>query len=208
MGFFSTSTKEDHFITQLKLQATKTIDCVAFLQSGMDCITDDIIRQNNSLMDELIDIKMLLIDDLQNTFITPLDREDIYHISVSLLGIAKYSQTTLEEMHMLGVKPDQFIRDMVEKVKAETIELSQAIIRLMKNPGIAYDHVVNVSKLEMRIDKIYREAVKKLLAEKNKITDELQQVLQIREVYRHLSNMSDKAENAADAIGMAIIKLS
>lgn len=35
-----------------------------------------------------------------------------------------------------------------------------------------------------------------------------QSVLKLREVYRHISNMSDRADAAADALGMAIIKLS
>lgn len=208
MGLFGTNTKEDNFITQLKLQAEKTIGCVAFLEKNMDAINDDIIKQNKALVDELIDIKMVLMDDLHSTFITPIDREDIYHISVCLFGMAKYAQTTLEEIHLLNVKPDKFIREMIEKVKTETHELAQAISRLMKNPRIAYDHVVNVSKLETKIDRIYRDAVKVLFEDKQKLSSDLQNILHLREVYRHISNMSDRAEAAADALGMAVIKLS
>lgn len=207
MGLFRTNTREDSFITQLKLQAEKTVGCVTFLEQNMNAINDDIIKGNNALIDELIDIKMVLMDDLQNTFITPIDREDIYHISVCLFGMAKYSQTTLEEIHLLSVTPDNFIREMIEKVKAEAYELYQAICRLMKNPRIAYDHVVNVTKLETKIDRIYRDAVKVLFEDKDKLSNDLQNVLHLREVYRHISNMSDKAEAAADTLGIAVIKL-
>jgi len=208
MGLFGTSTKEDSFIKQLKLQAEKTVDCVAFLEKNMDAITEPVIKQNKRLVDELIDIKMVLMDDLHSTFITPIDREDIYHISVCLFGIAKYAQTTLEEMHLLNVVPDKFIREMIEKVKLEAVELLHAICRLMKNPRIAYEHVVNVTKMESRIDKTYRDAVKELFEDKGRLSTNLQNVLQLREVYRHISNMSDKAEAAADVLGIAVIKLS
>jgi hypothetical protein len=208
MGLFSSNTKEDSFIIQLKLQAEKTVACLVFLEKNMESISDETIKQKKALIDELIDIKMVLMDDLHNTFITPIDREDIYYISVSLLGLVKYAQTTLEEIHLLNVKPDKFIREMIEKVKLETHELYQAICRLMKNPRIAYDHVVNVTKLETRIDKIYRDAVKILFQDKNRLANDLQAILHLREVYRHISNMSDKAETVADALGMAIIKLS
>ncbi len=208
MRLFRINTREDNFITQLKLQAEKTVGCVTFLERNMDAISDDTIRENKALIDELIDIKMVLMDNLHNTFITPIDREDIYHISACLFGMAKYSQTTLEEIHLLNVTPDKFIREMVEKVKAETYELSQAIWRLMKNPRIAYDHVVNVTKIETKIDRIYRDAVKILFEDKDKLSNDLQNILHLREVYRHISNMSDKAEAAADALGMAVIKLS
>ena len=208
MGIFGTNTKEDSFITQLKVQAEKTVGCVSFLEKHMNAINDETIKQNKILIDELIDIKMVLMDDLHNTFITPIDREDIYHISVSLFGMAKYAQTTLEELHLLNVTPDKFIREMIEKVKMEATELSQAICRLMKNPRISYDHIVNVTKIETKIDRIYRDAVKELFKDKNRLVSDLQNVLHIREVYRHISNMSDKAEAAADALGMVVIKLS
>ncbi len=208
MGLFTNTDKEDSFITQLKLQAEKTVNSLEFLEKNMDNITEKTVKENKKLIDEIIDIKMVLMDDLHNTFITPIDREDIYHISVSLFGMAKYSHTTLEEMLLLNVKPDEFIQVMVEKVKLEAIELFQAIGRLMKNPRIAYDHIVNVTKLENRIDKIYRDAVKILFADKDRLTNDLQSILHVREVYRHISNMSDTAEAAADALGMAVIKLS
>ena len=208
MGLFGSNMKEDSFITQLKLQAEKTELCLDFLQKHMHAITEFSVKENAAMIDEIIEIKMILMDDLHNTFITPIDREDIYHISVSLFGMAKYSLTTLEEMFMLNVKPDEFISTMVEKVKQETHELTQAISRLMKNPRIAYDHIVNVTKLETKIDRIYRDAVKILFQDEKRLKEELQSILHLREVYRHISNMSDKAEAAADALGMAVIKLS
>lgn len=208
MAFFNNRKKEDNFITQLKLQAEKTVACVSYLKKNMDAITDDIIKEKKRLIDEIIDIKMILTDDLHNTFITPMDREDIYNISVCLFGIAKYSQTTLEEIHLLNVTPDTFIREMIEKVENETQELLQAISRLMKNPRIAYEHVVNVSKLETKTDRTYRDGVKILFQDKQRLSTELQDILHLREVYRHISNMSDKAEAAADALGIALIKLS
>jgi hypothetical protein len=208
MGIFSTNTTENSFISQLKLQAEKTIGCVGFLEQNMSKANDDTIKTSKQLIDEIIDIKMLLMDDLHNTFITPIDREDIYNISVCLFEMAKYAETTLEEIYFLNVTPDKFILDMVEKVKAEATELLNAISRLMKNPRIAYEHVLNVSKLETKVDRIYRDAIKVLFEDKDKLTDDLQRVLKLREVYRHISNMSDRADAAADALGMAIIKLS
>ena len=208
MGIFKPSSKEDSFITQLKLLAEKTEACLSFLEKHIDSITDDILAEMKTQIDDLMDTKMILLDDLHNSFITPIDREDIYHIAACLSGLAKYAQTTIEEMHMLNVQPDAFIREMVGKVHDETKELTLALNRLMKNPRIAYDHSLNVTKIEARIDKTYREAVKVLFADTHQLATALQSILYRREVYRHISNMSDKAEAAAQALGMAIIKLS
>lgn len=97
---------------------------------------------------------------------------------------------------------------MTEKVKQEAYELLQGICRLIKNPRIAYDHLVNVTRIENKTDKTYRDAVKVLFEDKDRLATDLQNILHLREVYRHISNMSDKAESAADALGMAAIKLS
>lgn len=208
MGLFSNSKKEDSFITQLRIQADKTCSCLHFLEKNMHDISEAAIKENKAMIDELIEIKMVLVDDLHNTFITPIDREDIYNISNSMFDMAKYSLTTLEEMYLLKVKPDVFISDMVEKVKAEAHELLLAIERIMKNPRIASEHVVNVTKLEGKIDRIYRDAVKVLFGDNEDLQQDLKTILYTREVYRHISNMSDKAQAAANVLGMAVIKLS
>ena len=208
MGLFGTAVKEDSFIKQLKLQAEKTVDCLEFLENNIDTITDKSIKEKMKLIDEVIEIRTVLMDDLHNTFITPIDREDIYNISISLFEMAYYSLTTLEEMFLFEVKSDEFIRTMIEKVKMEATEIYKAIDKLTKNPRVSYDHLIKVTKMETRIDRVYRDAVKILLGDKDVIASELQRVLHTREIYRHISNMSDHARVAANVLGMALIKLS
>src|ERR1051326_4438240 len=142
MGILRASVKEDSFIRQLKLQAEKTVQCIDFLEKNIDSITPETVKEKKRLIDELIEIKSVLMDDLHNTFITPIDREDIYNISISLFEMAYYSLTTLEEMLMFEVKADDFIRTMVEKVKGEASEIYKAIDRLKKNPRVSEDHLI------------------------------------------------------------------
>ena len=208
MGILRASVKEDSFIRQLKLQAEKTVGCIDFLGKNIDSINADTVKEKKKLIDDLIEIKSILMDDLHNTFITPIDREDIYNISISLFEMAYYSLTTLEEMLMFDVKADEFIKTMVEKVKGEATEIYKAIDRLMKNPRVSEDHLIKITKMESRIDNIYREAVKILLNDKDKLAADLQRILHTREIYRHLSNMSDHARIAANVLGIALIKLS
>jgi uncharacterized protein Yka (UPF0111/DUF47 family) len=208
MALFGTSTKEDSFIRQLKLQAEKTVNCIEFLEKNLDSITDATIKEKKKLIDEVIEIRMVLMDDLHNTFITPIDREDIYNISISLFEMAYFSLTTLEEMFLFEVKSDEFIKAMIEKVKMEATEIYKAIEKIMRNPRVAYDHLIKVTKMETRIDRVYRDAVKILLGDKEKLASDLQRILHTREIYRHISNMSDHARVAANVLGMALIKLS
>lgn len=208
MGLFGTAVKEDSFIKQLKLQAERTVDCLEFLEKNIDNILDTTIKEKKKLIDDVIEIRTVLMDDLHNTFITPIDREDIYNISISLFEMAYYSLTTLEEMFLFEVKSDEFIRTMIDKVKMEATEIYKAIDKLMKNPRVSYEHLIKVTKMETRIDRVYRDAVKILLGDKQLLATDLQRILHTREIYRHISNMSDHARVAANVLGMALIKLS
>jgi len=208
MGLFGTAVKEDSFIRQLKLQAEKTVGCLEFLESSLGSITDKTIKDKKKLIDEIIEIRTVLMDDLHNTFITPIDREDIYNISISLFEMAYYSLTTLEEMFLFEVKSDEFIKAMIEKVKMEATEIYKAIDKLMRNPRVSYEHLIKVTKMETRIDRVYRDSVKILLGDKDVLVTDLQRILHTREIYRHISNMSDHARVAANVLGMALIKLS
>lgn len=208
MGLFSKNKKDDLFMIALIEEAEKTMQCVEYLEINIGKITPALIEQNQVLINDISERKRVLIDNLNNTFITPIDREDIYHISASLLALAKYGQTTLEEIYLLNVTPDSFIYAMIEDVKKETIELHKTLVHLLRNPRLSYEHIVNVTKLENRIDKTYREAVKVLFGNKTSLYKNLQDVLHRREVYRHISNMSDKADATADVLGIAVMKLS
>lgn len=190
------------------MEAQKTVACLDFLEKNLTAPGQPAVDTSQLMIDELVEINRVLTDDLNNTFITPIDREDIYHISGALLALAKYSHTTLEEIMLLNVKPDPFICSMIDKVKAETIQLSMSVQHLLRNPRLSHEHIVSVTRLENEIDKIYREAVKVLFSDKQRLATNLQEVLHVREVYRHISNMSDKADAAAEVLGIAIMKLS
>ena len=208
MGFFSSETeKTDKFIDKLINQASKTheaIECLERIIALDDSSGRDFLHHINH---EIEEIRRVLIDDLHNTFITPIDREDIFNISNALYDMVDYAVTTVEEMHTLKVKPDDYIRKMIELVKRQTEELLLAMQRLSKNPRVAGEHALNTKALEKKVEKQYRNALRDLFAEP--VTNEnLPAIFFRREVYRHLSNMADRADLAANVFGIVVMKLS
>jgi uncharacterized protein Yka (UPF0111/DUF47 family) len=118
-----------------------------------------------------------------------------------------YALTTVEEMSILKVDADDHIREMMKLVCEEAEQLELAILRLAKNPRVALDHAHEVRKLERKVERLYRTAIKDLFA---RATDAelLPGLFYRREVYRHISNMSDRADSAANVFGMVIMKLT
>src|SRR3989304_6303691 len=57
--------------------------------------------------------RRILIDELNRTFVTPLDREDIYALSLTVEDILDYANTTIEEMALLDIQPTSCIEPTV-----------------------------------------------------------------------------------------------
>lgn len=198
--------KEDKFVSLLLQQCQATVEGVKILETGLSRphATLEPMRAKEYEADEL---RRILIDELHNTFITPFDREDIFNLSLYIDEMIDYALTTLEEMDLLKVDSDDYLKTMVSLVRQEAEELTMAMHRLSANPRVAGDHARRAKKLENEVDHLYRVAVAELFT-KPKDFKELMAMLKRREVYRHVSNMSDRADAAANVFGMVVMKLS
>lgn len=208
MGWFDGSLKEESkFIVMLIGQAAKSVEAIHYLVNTLEDIGLDTIKAVHTLAEEASELRRVLIDELHKTFITPLDREDIFNLSHCFEDMVTYALTTVEEMSILKVDADDYIREMMKLVCKEAEQLELATLRLAKNPRVALDHAHEVRKLERKVERLYRTAIKDLFARATE-AEQLPGLFYRREVYRHISNMSDRADSAANVFGMVIMKLT
>jgi predicted phosphate transport protein (TIGR00153 family) len=151
------------------------------------------------------DRRRILIHELNRTFVTPIDREDIFALSRALDDVLDYANTTVDEMIMLKVEPNEFVRRMVVNLKEAAEELYRAVKHLKHHPQVATDHAVRAKGLENRAEQIYREALSELFDHSADV-QRIVYVLKMREVYRHLSNAADRGDEAADIITDIVVK--
>jgi len=208
MGWFDASLKkENKFIAMLIGQAAKSVEAIRYLGHTLEQVDLDTIKAVHTLAEEASELRRVLIDELHKTFITPLDREDIFNLSHCFEDMVTYALTTVEEMSILKVDADDYIREMMKLVCKEAEQLELAILRLAQNPRVALDHAHEVRKLERKVERLYRTAIKDLFARATE-AEQLPGLFYRREVYRHISNMSDRADSAANVFGMVIMKLT
>jgi predicted phosphate transport protein (TIGR00153 family) len=153
------------------------------------------------------ELRRVLIDELNRTFVTPIDREDIFALSRAVDDMLDYAYTTIDEMQILGVKPNEFVSRLAEVLCEAADEIYLAISQLRDHPNVANEHVVRAKTLENVAESVYREAVRHLF-ERVRATEDVVQVLKLREVYRHLSNAADRGDEAANIVGDIIVKMS
>lgn len=208
-GVFKRGQKEDKFVSLLIQQSEITAAGLRLLEEWVSepKVKNEAVEQMRVKELEADEIRRILIDELHNTFITPFDREDIFMLSLYMDDVLDYAYTTVEEMRLLGIDSDDHLSQMVKFTREATEELAFAIKRLSANPRVAGDHARRAKKLENEVDHLYRVAIGDLFT-KAKDFKPLMVMLRRREIYRHVSNMADQADKAADVMGMVVMKLT
>ena len=153
------------------------------------------------------ELRRVLIDDLNRTFVTPFDREDIFALSRAVDDMLDYAYTTIDEMEILDVKPNEYVARLASTLREAAEEVYLAVLHLRDHPNVAGDHAVRAKTLENVAESIYREALTHLF-DRIKTIDDVVYVLKMREVYRHLSNAADRGDLAANVIGDIVVKMS
>ena len=208
MGFFDAGLKEgNRFFSMLIAQAGHSLEAVRALDEALGKVDAEAVAGMQRLAGVSTELRQVMIDELHKTFITPLDREDLFNLAHCYDDMVKYALATLEEMHMLHVAADDPIRSMVSRVREQAQELELAVERLPKNPRVAGDHANAVHAKEAEVERIYRAAIRDLFARASDVAA-LPGIFYRREVYRHISNMSDRADSAANVLGMVVMKLA
>ena len=209
MGFLDTfrNKKEDKFVSLLIKQAEITVEGIKLLEQCILRPNEEGIEQIRAKEYEADEVRRILIDELHNTFVTPFDREDIFNISLNIDDMLDYALTTIQEMELLKIDADEHLVQMISLIRQEAEELMMAMHRLSGNPRVAGQHAQRAKKLENEVEALYRVAIADLFT-KAKDFKPLMIMLRRREVYRHVANMSDKANAAADVFGMVVMKLT
>jgi predicted phosphate transport protein (TIGR00153 family) len=204
MSIFSRK-KPNRFIELLIQQAEFTYEGFKILLSYVQNPDEDLARLLYEMEKEADDVRRILIDELNRTFVTPIDREDIFALSLTIDDVLDYANTTMEEMDLLDIEPNPYIERMVSLLTDAARELHQGASRLEDHPNVANDHAVRAKALENRVETVYREAIADLFRMPRDV-DHIVEMLKLREVYRHLSNAADRGDAAANVIGDIVVK--
>jgi len=197
--------REEVFNKLIEEQASLSHDGLRLLVKYLETQDPDIAEQLALKEKEADEVRRILIDELNRSFVTPFDREDIFTLSRSIDDVIDYADSTLSEMVTLNVKPTPYMLRMATLLKDAAYELYQAVLRLHKHPNVAIDHAQRAKALENRVEAVYREALADLFKGPEDI-HHVVEMLKLREVYRHLSNAADRGDEAANVIADVVVK--
>ncbi len=197
--------KPDRFRQLLAEQASKTLEGVQLLERYVRAPSAEIVDALRRAEKEADELRRILIDELNRTFATPFDREDIFSLSRAIDDIIDYAHTSVDEMALFNVQPTPDIVNIVKLLADAAAEIHLAVLRLSDHPGVAIEHAKRAKSLENRVEDLYRQALAHLFEDVKTIED-VNRVLKLREIFRHLSNSADRGDEAANLISDIVVK--
>ncbi|MEN8242788.1 MAG: DUF47 family protein [Chloroflexota bacterium] len=199
--------RQNKFVGLIQEQAEITLEGLDALNTYMETHSHEaatLLRQKEKEADE---IRRILIDELNRTFITPFDREDIFSLSRAIDDVLDYAYSTVDEMEVLNVEPTPFMVRIASLLRDAAYELLMGVNRLEENKRVAIDHAHRAKALENRVEGVYREALADLFSGPEDV-HHIVEMLKCREVYRHLSNAADRGDEAANVISDIVVKVT
>jgi predicted phosphate transport protein (TIGR00153 family) len=197
--------RQNIFISHMHDQAAATLAgmeaLVAYLKDQSPEAAAELTRKEK----EADEYRRIMIYDLNKTFITPFDREDLFALSRTVDDVLDYAFSTLEEVELLKVTPTSYMQRIASLLRDAANELLMAVDRLEDYPGVANEHAQRAKALENKVEMLYREALAELF-EGIEDTKHVMKVFKYREVYRHLSNAADRGDEAANVIASIVMK--
>ena len=142
---------------------------------------------------------------LHETFITPIERDDIYRLITRMDDIMDFMESASERLALYELT---MMRPEIKEMAAILVTASEAIadalkgLRDMKNAPAVLERCVEINRLENEADAILRSAVAKLFKEEsNPIT-----VIKWKEIFEALEEATDRAEDVANIIEGVILE--
>lgn len=143
-----------------------------------------------------------IIIKLNQTFITPFDREDIHRLASSLDDVLDFVNAAAVRLILYKIlTPPPPAAELAALIVQQSEMLAQGVSMLEKN-HMVLDYCVEVNRLENEADRVSRRAIAALFEFE---TDPIQ-LIKIKELYEVLENATDKAEDAANVLEAVALK--
>ncbi len=148
------------------------------------------------------EITHAILTKLNQTFITPFDREDIHRLAASMDDVLDFLYAAGERLVMYKIThAPAAAAALADLVIRQSEQISKAVSLLEKHDHVL-DYCVEINRLENEADRVAREAIAALFErEKDPIA-----LIKIKELYEVLERASDKAEDVANVLESVVLK--
>jgi len=143
-----------------------------------------------------------ILTKLNQTFITPFDREDIHRLASSMDDVLDSLNAAGERLVMYKItSAPSAAGDLADLVIRQSEQIAKAVSLLEKHDHVL-DYCVEIKRLENEADQVAREAIAALFErEKDPIA-----LIKLKELYEVLETASDNSEDVANVLESVVLK--
>ena len=145
-----------------------------------------------------------IFSELNRTFITPLDREDMQRIASKIDDVIDFMDGIASRVYSYKItESPAYSEQMAEELVKATKEVEYMISKLqrIKDPKDMIQHCRNTSDIEHTVDDLYREAIRELFESKDAI-----HIIKLKDIYETMETASDRCVDVADVIEDIVLK--
>ena len=169
-------------------------------ESGVPTVLGEVKR----LEHECDEISHEILRGIDQTFITPIDREDIHRLAVRLDDVIDLIDGTVRRLDIYRVDaPTPISKALSELIVKTTAELVEAVALLRKQKGVM-DHCIEIKRLENEGDIVYHDAVASLFANGLPAIE----VIKWKDVYDNMERCIDSCVAVAHVLESVVLKHS
>jgi uncharacterized protein len=144
-----------------------------------------------------------IIERLNRTFVTPLDREDIHALARSLDDVMDAIDASATLIRLYRLDRVRFgARELAHIITASTDQVRAAMQTLEQKKGVVVDHAIEINRLENEADRRHQEAVMRLFDEER---DPIV-VMKWKEALDFLEEATDRCEDVANVLEGVVVK--
>jgi predicted phosphate transport protein (TIGR00153 family) len=143
---------------------------------------------------------------LNTSFITPIDPEEISRLASSLDEVLDYIDGATEKMYYYNIgATDAHMIELAKLIHMSTSEIESAVkgIRSIKDPRYIEERCIEVNRLENLADDVLAHAVTDLFKTNDAIT-----IIKYKDIYEQLETATDYCEDVANVLSDIAIRHS
>jgi predicted phosphate transport protein (TIGR00153 family) len=196
--FFNLFERQAGLLTEAAWQLVDLTENFTFVKENRHAI-ENLEHQGDQITHDIY-------EQLNRTFITPLDPEEISRLASTLDEVLDYIDGAAEKMLYYSIEStDSHMTELAKLIHLSTREIENAVksIRSFKDPRYIEERCIEVNRLENLADDVLAHAVTDLF----KTTDAIM-IIKLKDIYEHLEIATDNCEDVANTLSDIAIRHS
>ncbi len=201
--------REERFFDMFDEQVKKVVEGARLLKEMMETFQnlESMAKKIKDVEEDGDQITHRIVERLNRTFITPIDREDIHNLTSRLDDVLDYMEAVAERIVLFRIdkrtKEAVMLSDILLK---SVLAVERAVYNLkdLRKAKEVLKDCIEINRLENVADCYLREAVANLF----EIEGDPKEIIKWKEIYENLENAVDRCEDVANIIEGVILKYS